>query len=277
MRVRSLLAVALVAPALAWAAPSSGTGSTGEPGAAPASSTLLPSHPVRKRARGAATARSAAPRRRTALQARTVAAERAATARVVPASGVIHGYPEPAGRPSLAVAGDRARTGFELGGFAGYEAANVSGLSYRLDGAVPVLDVGPKIRLSAVVSLGYSRLSGRMGFLELTADVFKLVPAARFTVPLGARFSVFADVGFGVAFVSAHLASTDPAAVSVTAPSDRSLNAMARVGLGAWYHATRWLKVGAMAEMDPILGDFAYAGAAAQNTFLVQGGMMLRL
>jgi hypothetical protein len=263
MRLRSLLAVALVAPAVAWATPAAG--SAQDAGPAPGVSAPAAAAPARRR-----------PRAKKRSQARAGAADRTAP-RIVPASGVLRGYSEPAGQRARLGARAEPHTELELGVLAGYEAANVAGLSLRLDGAFPVLDLGPKVWLSAVVSLGYSRLSDRIGFMDLKADVVKLVPAARFTVPLGARFSVFADVGFGVAYVSAHLASANPAAVTVTAPSDRSVNAMARAGVGAWYQATPRLKVGAMAEMDPVFGDFAYAGAAAQNTFLVQGGVMVRL
>lgn len=282
MTLRSILAaLAVAASAVAWAAdPGAGGGSTAGPTAGAASTTLLPSHPQRARPKPApapAPGRVTAARRARGVQARTPAPERAAVARVVPASGVIRRPPEHAAPPSPGDARAGARGGFGLGGFAGYEAANVSGLSCRLDGVLPVLDVGPRVSLGAVLSLGYSRLTDRIGLMSLAADVFKLVPAARFTVPLGTRFSVFADLGFGVAVVSARLASVDPAVVTVTEPSDRSVNAMARVGVGAWFHATRRLALGAMAELDPIFGDFAYAGAAAQSTFLVQGGMMVRL
>lgn len=266
MRLRALLAAALVAPAVASATPAvtagSGTGSGAEAGAATAA--------------GPAPRKAKVPRKKR-LRARGTGAGAPrgarAEARIVPVSGVLPSRLAPRRAPAR----DAPRTDLELGGFVGYEADNVSGVSYRLDGALPLAALGPRVSLSALVSVGYSRLTDAVGFMSLEADVLKLVPAARFEVPLGARFSVFADVGFGVAYVSAHLASRNPAAVTVTTPSDHSVNAMMRVGVGAWYHAAPWLKVGALAELDPIFGDFAYAGAAAQSTFLVQGGMMFRL
>lgn len=275
MTLRPLLALALVTPAVAVAVPPSSAAPGGEAAAGAASTTLLPSHPVRSRVKAPAGTRTAAARSGTpAAQPRPLAPARAGAARVVPVSGAADRPGGPAAEPLAAR--DGSRGGFEGGVVAGYEAAGVAGVSCRLDGVLPVAELGPRVGAAAVVSLGWSRLGGRIGLMDLRADVLKLVPAARFTVPLGTRFSIFADAGFGVAYVGAHLASADPAVVTVTAPKDRSVNAMARVGVGAWLHATRRLKIGAIAELDPIFGDLAYTGAAAQTTFLVQGGVMFR-
>lgn len=271
MTLRSLLAVALLAPVAAAAAPAAAPAAPATAPAADAAAVTSPSDAAEPGTRR----RTAAVKKR--LRARTPAGERSAAAapRVVAASAVMR--PSPALPRERPVARGAPRSSLELGAFAGYEADNVSGVSVRLDAALPVTELGPRVSLAAVASAAYARLSDTFGFLELEADVFKLVPSARLGVPLGSRFSLFADVGFGVAYVSARLASNNPAVVKVSAPSDRSLNAMMRLGAGAMYHLTRWLKVGAMAEVDPIFGDFAYAGAATQTTFLVQGGMMFRL
>ena len=167
--------------------------------------------------------------------------------------------------------------GLQVGGFIGYETDDVSGLSLRLDGEIPFRDLSPQVKLSFVGSLGYSRLTDSQFGADITANVFKFVPAARFTMPLNPQFSVFGDVGLGLAYVSATVSS--PFFADIT---DSTVNLMMRFGVGGWYHVNDRLKVGAMLELDPIFGDFGFSSAnglngSSQTTFLFQVGMMYRL
>ena len=166
--------------------------------------------------------------------------------------------------------------GLRVGGFAGYETDDVSGLSIRADGELPIRDLGPQLRLSGVGSLGYSRLTEGVRFGELTSNVLKLVPAARLSVALGPKVSLFGDLGVGLALVSARTATSVPF-FGNSSTSASSVNVMMRFGAGAWYHLSAQVDVGAVLELDPILGDYAYAGARSQTTFLVLGGAMYRL
>lgn len=163
--------------------------------------------------------------------------------------------------------------GLQVGGFIGYETDTVSGLSLRLDGEVPFRDLAPQVKLSWVGSIGYSRLTDSPGFgADFKSNVFKIVPAARFTVPLAPQFSVFGDVGLGLAYVSATIDT--PFFPSQT---DSTLNLMMRFGVGAWYEVNPQVKIGAMLELDPIFGDYGFSGASSQTTFIIQAGMMYRL
>jgi opacity protein-like surface antigen len=169
--------------------------------------------------------------------------------------------------------------GLEVGGFVGYETDDVSGLSLRLDGEIPFRELSPQVKLSWVGSVGYSRLTWDYGFgASINTNVFKLVPAARFSMPLTPQFSVFGDVGLGLAYVSA--------TIDLPAPfsdiTDSTINLMMRLGVGAFYQVNERMKIGAMLELDPIFGDYGFSSTngvsgSSQTTFLIQAGMMYRL
>jgi opacity protein-like surface antigen len=211
-----------------------------------------------------------------ALAAPTTAGKSAAAkpgARSAPAPA----HPTP--RTSQAAAPSQG--GLELGGFVGYEAADFSGPSLRLDAELPLRQAAGRLKLSVLGSLGYSRLTWNPGFgVKATADVVKLAPALRLTLPLARRFSIFGDVGVGVAYVSAKVDL--PAAFAAPSFTDSTLNLMLRLGAGAWYHATERLKLGVLLELDPIFGDFGFktrsgVTGGSQTTFLALVGAQVRL
>jgi opacity protein-like surface antigen len=166
--------------------------------------------------------------------------------------------------------------GLELGGFIGYETDDVSGIALRLDGELPFKALSPQVRMSWVGSIGYSHLTESVPYGDFTSNMIKIVPAARFTLPINPQFDVFGDVGLGLAYVSAKVETNIPFFGS-TSTSDSSLNVMMRFGAGAWFHVNPQLKVGAMLEFDPIFGDYGFSGASSQNTFNILAGAMFRM
>lgn len=185
--------------------------------------------------------------------------------------------PAPA-TPAASSTSSSGLPGLEVGGFLGYETADFSGISLRLDGELPFRDLSPEVKLSLVGSLGYSRLSWDIPFGDVTANLLKIVPAARFTLPLNPQFALFGDAGLGLAYVSVKVEQNVPFFGNVSA-SDSSLNLMMRLGVGAWYYVNPQLKLGAMLELDPIFGDFGTStgGVSSQNTFLIQVGGMFKI
>jgi opacity protein-like surface antigen len=171
--------------------------------------------------------------------------------------------------------------GLEVGGFVGYETDDVSGLSLRLDGELPFRELSPQVKMSLVGSFGYSYLTDEPGGgVKVTAHVIKLVPAARFTMPLNEQFDVFGDAGLGLAYVKAKVEFPGfPPFVSASENSDSTINIMMRLGVGAWYHVNPQLKVGAMLEFDPVFGDFGFSGpgSSSQSLFLIQIGGMFKI
>lgn len=224
MKLRSLVAVALLAPAVALAAQTTGTKSTTKAGSKSA--------------------------------------------------------PAPARTASSSASSGAPLAGLEVGGFIGYETDDLSGLSLRFDGEVPFRDLSPEVKLSLVGSIGYSRLTWEENYFKLTANVIKLVPAARFTMPLNPQFSVFGDAGLGLAYIGVKAESNIPNFPFNFSASDSSINIIMRLGVGAFYHVNPQLKLGAMLEFDPVFGDYGYAGngiGGSQNTFLIQVGGMFKI
>lgn len=182
---------------------------------------------------------------------------------------------------ALAAPAAGAAGGPEVGGFVGYETADFSGPALRLDAELPVRQQWRKVKLSLVGSLGYSRLTWSPGYgVKGTADVVKLAPALRFTVPVATKLSVFGDAGLGVAWVSVKV--TLPAAFAAPNVNDSTFNVLLRLGAGAWYHASEQLKLGVLLELDPFFGDFGFrsvagVSAGSQTTFLALLGGQYRL
>jgi hypothetical protein len=182
-----------------------------------------------------------------------------------------------AGNASAAPPARSPLDGLLVGGLAGYETADVAGLSLRVDAELPSRDLGSRLKLSWVGSICYSRLTESLPpFSDFKSDMVKAVPSMRFTLPLSPSFDVFGDVGAGLAFVAARLESHVPF-FGDTSVSSNSLNFMMRFGAGAWLHLSPALKVGALLELDPIFGDYGMSGAASQTTFNVLAGAMYRL
>jgi opacity protein-like surface antigen len=172
--------------------------------------------------------------------------------------------------------------GLEVGGFLGYETDTVSGLALRLDGELPFKALSPAVRMSWVGSIGYSHLTYTPSpFADFTSNVFKLVPAARFTLPLNPQFEVFGDVGLGIAYISSTIDWHPGFGFPSSSFSDSSVNIMMRFGAGAWFKVNPQFKVGAMIELDPIFGNYGGSfngiSTSSQNTFNILAGAMYRL
>lgn len=159
--------------------------------------------------------------------------------------------------------------GLSVGGFIGYETDDLSGLSLRLDGELPFQALGPQLNLSWVGSLGYSRLTEDEGGVEFTANILKIIPAARLTFPVNDQFSLFADGGLGLYYASWDVEY--PAPFSALDFDDSEFSILMRIGGGAFYQLNPNTRIGASIEFDPYFGDFD------QTTFIIQAGAMFRL
>ena len=186
--------------------------------------------------------------------------------------------------PAVALAAPQSGSslsGVQVGGFLGYETSDFSGFALRLDGEIPFRDLSPTVKMSWVGSIGYSWLSWNyLPGYSVSAGLFKLVPAARFTLPLNPQFEVFGDAGIGIAHVGVSVEYADPfPPFGRLTASTSSTNLMMRFGVGAWYKANPQLKVGAMLDFDPIFGDFGTSGygVGTENTFSILVGLMYRI
>jgi hypothetical protein len=150
--------------------------------------------------------------------------------------------------PAAASAQSRGHD-FWVGGAFGLEAGDgFSGFQLRLDGEVPVSRLTPKVLVSGVGTFAYSRLSH-------SVNVWKLLPAARFTVTATPVVDVYGDVGLGIFHAWAGSAS--------------STGAVMRVGGGADYALNPNLKLWGDAALNPHFGDFASSSSTTTFTLVV--------
>ncbi len=187
-----------------------------------------------------------------------------AAALLVPAAALA--APAKSSQPAAtAPAQQSSSSGLELGGFIGYETADFSGLALRLDGELPIQALNPQVKLSFVGSIGYSYLTWDTLGVTVKANLFKIVPAARFTFAVAPQFDVFGDVGLGIA----HASVSASLPYGLGSVSDSSTNLMMRFGVGGWYHVNPKVKIGAMIDLDPVFGDFGTdtSGVSSSQTF----------
>ncbi len=104
--------------------------------------------------------------------------------------------------PGAATAGTGRTEGAVLIGF---ETSNGdSGVALRLDGVWHQTPLSPQVGLALVGSVGYSRWSEQQTDffynerLDSTLDIFRIIPAARFTFGTSAQFRPYLDAGIGL-------------------------------------------------------------------------------
>ncbi len=172
-----------------------------------------------------------------------------------------------------AAAGPKA---LSLGGFVGWEMGDLDGFALRLDGEVPIQKLSPQVDLSGVGSLGISFLSHSVGGLDASATIFKVVPAARFTLPLNPQLSLFGDAGLGLYYASTSveaqiLLPTFPPTTQIVKADDSSVGFMLRFAAGGSFLVNPRMKLNAILQLDPMFGDFDDA------TFTILAGLMYAL
>jgi hypothetical protein len=168
----------------------------------------------------------------------------------------------------------------EIGGFVGYETDDLSGITLRVDGELPFQALSPQIKLSWVGSIGFSHLTEDGFGGEVTANILKLVPAARFSLPVNPQFTLFADAGLGL-YYSAWEIKQDAifvpgfGAIGGGKIDDSEVGLMMRIGAGAWFQVNPATRIGASIEFNPYFGDVI--ATADQTTFILQAGAMFRM
>ena len=157
-----------------------------------------------------------------------------------------------------------------VGGLVGFDIANgETGFGLRADGELPIQAIGPRIDLTAVGSLGFTRFSDSsstsLGSYSQSTNLFKLVPAARFTLPLTPAVGVYGDAGLGLYWARS----------SVDTPfgdgSSSGVGVTMRFAAGGFYEMTPQLRLGAELGLNPYFGDFS------EDTLSVLASLTFRL
>ncbi len=135
-----------------------------------------------------------------------------------------------------------------------------TGFRLRVDGETGIKKLAPNLRLSGVLSLGFSHFSDDQSALGLSVDatsnVFDLIPAARFTFDLAPRFSVYGDAGLGLYYISTSVKTTFPPPYGSSPASDSAFGVTVRLAPGAYYAIDDRMRIGAELGLNLHLGDW---------------------
>lgn len=145
--------------------------------------------------------------------------------------------------------------GFEDGG-------PESGFALRGDVEFMPTRVAPNANLSLVLSLGFTRFSDGFWYAndvreEWSWNLFKLVPAARFSFDVAPRFGVYGDAGLGL-YVGTFSWEHDYRYAGYTEDySDTELGLAMRLAAGAKFLVTPSFELGAELGVNPYFaGDY---------------------
>src|SRR5690242_16861350 len=131
-----------------------------------------------------------------------------------------------------------------------------TGLALRFDGVMDVKYLAPKVKLSGVVSLGFMHWGDSASYsyglgtekVESSLNIFKLVPAARFTFDIAPQFDLYADAGLGFYYARAGLKDTITVPGYVTQVNEGNgsdTGIMMRFAGGATFNVSPAFKLGA--------------------------------
>ncbi|HSD19802.1 MAG TPA: outer membrane beta-barrel protein [Anaeromyxobacter sp.] len=149
-----------------------------------------------------------------------------------------------------------AAQALRVGGLLGFDLTDgESGLGLRVDGELPIQRIGPRIDLSAVGSLGFTRFSDStttaIGKYSQSTNIVKLVPAARFTIPLAPQLGVYGDAGLGLYWARTSIGTP------LEDTSSNGVGVTMRFAVGGRYDVTERLGLGGELGWNPFLGDYS--------------------
>ena len=135
-----------------------------------------------------------------------------------------------------------------------------TGLALRVDGVFPFKSLSPKIRLSWVGSVGFTRFSDSVTVpfinetAEFSSNILKAVPAARFTLPLSPKFDLYGDAGLGLYLL--FWSSSIPDGLGGTVDdSGTEFGFMMRFAVGGMFAVSPTFRLGAELGLNPYFGD----------------------
>lgn len=161
-----------------------------------------------------------------------------------------------------------------IGALIGFEDGDGdTGLALRLDGEFDWQALAPAVRLSIVGSVGYSHWSYDPGFFsdfDATLDIFKFVPAARFSFGRSPTLRPYFDAGIGFYYASLSFERRDIFG-QVVKDTDSDLSLMMRFAGGLLFQVSPTMSLGGELGLTPYFGD------VDDNTFSLMFAAVFRL
>lgn len=138
-----------------------------------------------------------------------------------------------------------------VGGFVGYEwGDHISGFQLRADGELPFQQLSPQVKMSFVGSVGFTHSTYGYFGNDLTVNRLKLVPTARFTLPVNPQVAVYGDAGIGLHYTSETLDTPFGSA------SDSGVGLLLRFGAGGFFQVNPRVRLLAELVLDPTFGTY---------------------
>ncbi len=154
-----------------------------------------------------------------------------------------------------------------IGGAVGYEwGDNIGGFQLRADGELPFQQLTPQVKMSFVGSLGFTHSTYGIYGLDLTVNRVKIVPTARFTLPLNPQLSVYGDAGIGLHYTSV---TWDYAYFGKA--TDSGIGLMLRFGAGGFFQVNPRVRITGEFVLDPTFGTYH------ENSLALLVGLMYQL
>lgn len=178
------------------------------------------------------------------------------------------------GAPRTVSTGVTTGQALRIGGLVGFDfTEGETGLGLRVDGELPIQTIGPRVDLGVLGSLGYTHfansVTGIYGRTSQSTNILKLVPAARFTIPLAPKLGVYGDAGLGVYLARSSVETTSQ--FGRVDSTRTSTGVTMRLGAGGFYDVNERLRLGAELALNPYLGDYS------DDTFSALASLMYRL
>ncbi len=167
-------------------------------------------------------------------------------------------------------------TGLGAGVLIGMESGDGdTGLALRGDAVLDSKWIAPNVLLSGVLSLGFTRFSNGWSDpnykFDVSDNIFKVIPAVRFTFDIAPQFGLYADAGIGFYFASIESKLTDRYWGTYVSTSDSAFGVMMRFAGGAFVKVSDGFRLGAEMGFNPYFGDFH------DTTFSLMGLAQFRL
>jgi hypothetical protein len=139
-----------------------------------------------------------------------------------------------------------------VGGFVGYEwGDHISGFQLRADGELPFQQLSPQVKMSFVGSVGFTHSTYSPFGFDTTVNRLKLVPAARFTIPVNPQIGVYGDAGIGLHYTSL---TVDFGQFGKT--TDSGIGLLLRFGAGGFFQVNPRLRLLGELVLDPTFGTY---------------------
>ena len=158
-----------------------------------------------------------------------------------------------------------------VGGWLGYESGDLDGVQLRVDGELPMAKLTPQLGLSFVGALGFSHLTESAPAVDVSANILKIVPAVRFTLPVNPQLGFFGDAGLGVYWASVSRDEDFGPPIGVRSASDSEFGFLLRFAAGGTLALNPRTKLGLQLVLDPMFNDYD------DTTFAILGGVTYQL